>query len=629
MCRIAPVISIVCAFVALTSRNAEAQMVKVDAIATVSSSKGGQHSWYEIHADPDSARNMIICGTKWDPKDNAPYGFVYYSPDGGQTWTQVLQDQSSKFVTEQSCAYGVHGVAYFVSDASKVIDDFPHHDLGTTRIYTSRDFGRTWTVGIETAWTDFSTSVVDTMPGPNQNRLYVFFGGPASFRNSVAQEAKAEAELDAIKQGSVGTRVGMISYKVGDTEAKGPFSSVEMGKEKNQGAYPSPAFLLKDGSILTFYNAKHTNDKPSYRFTTETIRTNADRSALESPVKIEEVVDVVGSESFDEGCDLFLNAAGTYDPVHDKLYYVYPEFQNKACHLFLTTSTDAGSTWSKARPIVSPDETPATTYTNPTIAINRDGALAVMWQRRLWSGCWMFAISEDGGLSLSLAKQLGTCVAKDRKSTPLSSAYLSTAIFQADSIHKEGFKAGSARIILRNKRNEVWRNVAIGVSPDGTFHPVWIDAGKGDGEIRTAAIHTTTAAALIAAATTGLSDVTSKVAVLYGGDQHYDAQSGIITVDVVIRNKAAESIRGPFKLVVPSLYKVYGYADIANADNKATAGGAVWDISSCISGAMLASGSTSRPFPLRFHYRPNLEEESPLMGEDFLDFNIKVFAGNQ
>jgi hypothetical protein len=69
------------------------------------------------------------------------------------------------------------------------------------------------------------------------------------------------------------------------------------------------------------------------------------------------------------------------------------------------------------------------------------------------------------------------------------------------------------------------------------------------------------------------------VAILYGGDQHYDAQSGIITVDVVIRNKAAESIRGPLQLVVPRLYRAYGYADIANADNKATAGGAVWGIS--------------------------------------------------
>jgi hypothetical protein len=40
----------------------------------------------------------------------------------------------------------------------------------------------------------------------------------------------------------------------------------------------------------------------------------------------------------------------------------------------------------------------------------------------------------------------------------------------------------------------------------------------------------------------------------------------------------------------------------------------------------LASGDTSRPFPLKFRYLPNLEEESPLTGQDFLDLNIKVFA---
>src|SRR5271156_3116279 len=67
----------------------------------------GVHLWYEIKADPEEPKNLILCGTKWDAFANSPYGFVYASSDTGSTWQAVLEDRNSPWVTEHSCAFGL------------------------------------------------------------------------------------------------------------------------------------------------------------------------------------------------------------------------------------------------------------------------------------------------------------------------------------------------------------------------------------------------------------------------------------------------------------------------------------------------------------------------------------------
>ncbi len=169
---------------------ASAQQVSVDRKDVSTIPIGGWHPLYEMKIDPENGSNLIICGIRSNAKDDAFYGFIYFSSDGGKTWSQVLEDKNSTFESEQSCAFGNHGVAYYVASASKVVDGYPHHDQGTTRIYVSHDSGKTWRLGIATGWTDYSTSVVDTNPGPNENRLYVFFNNPGLFYSSTAIRIK-------------------------------------------------------------------------------------------------------------------------------------------------------------------------------------------------------------------------------------------------------------------------------------------------------------------------------------------------------------------------------------------------------------------------------------------------------
>lgn len=200
------------------------------------------------------------------------------------------------------------------------------------------------------------------------------------------------------------------------------------------------------------------------------------------------------------------------------------------------------------------------------------------------------------------------------------------SIFQADAEAKPSSSA--ITVTLRNTRNSNWRNEsAIAVTRDGNFHPVWIDAGRGEGEIRTTAIHVTSADTLIAAETEGLSDVTTKVTMLYGGDQAYDAKSKTLTLDVAIKNKSTNAIGTPFKIAIPRLSRDFHFAAIANATNSVADAGAVWDITRSVPGGTLNPGATTKPFSLKFRYL--LDDDKERRSDGILGFDLRVFAGDQ
>lgn len=575
---------------------------------------GSWYPWYEIHNDPGDANNLIVCGARWDTKDDAQYGFVYSSQDAGKSWHPALEDNHSTWVSEESCAFGTHGVAYYIADASKVDENgMLHHELGTAYIYVSHDSGRSWKQTTKTGWTDYSTSVVDTTPGPNRNRLYVFFNDLWTFYHSLGDQ-KA---LDALPQG--GNSVGLVSYKDGDAGIAGPVTNPNMAAIGYHGSYPAPSFLLNDGSLLTLFSSHFTTrnaDKSKQReFLIASIRSNPERNALEKPVTVVTDTPKLGEK---EKCGFGLTSAGAYDSVRDVLYFAYPIGDENSCDLMLTTSADEGKTWKPAQRIHLPNETPDSDYESPALAVNMNGILGLMWEDG-GTGCWNFAASMTGSRYFDISKKLNDCSSPAKDVQKITSAYLWSVPFQPDSKDANG----ENRIAIRNMKNVVWRNShAIAVTPDGVFHPVWIDAGDGRGEIRTAAVTVISAQQLAASEITGLTPVSNKVAILYGGTQHYDEKAGTLTLAVTFRNNSNAPIKGPFKLEATSVDSAYLNAEVANAANHATGGGAVWNVSNAVPGGVLAPGATSQPYTLLFHTTP---KDHFTLG-DVLSLNTRLYA---
>jgi hypothetical protein len=570
---------------------------------------GGWYPWYEAAADPTDPNRLIVCGSKWDAKDNALYGFVFSSLDGGKSWSPALEDKNSTWVSEQSCAFGVNGKAYFVSEASKVIDGFPHHNVGTTRIFVSNDGGHTWVSAAETSWADYSASVVDTVPGPNQNRLYTFFNDDDFGK---IDPAKDQSEPS-------GNRIGLITFKDGDQQVTGPVVNPNMRALGLQGSYPENALLLKDGSLLSLYFGGPTGAG----LTLGVVRTNRDRAELAAPV-------VVVSRREPQQEQFCSGDASAYDRSQDRVYVAYPTFQDGRCTLMLTVSADGGATWSEGQLILQPD-TVSHGVQNPAMAFNRNGILGVMWRDEPVSDCWYFAASADKGKSFTPAQALSQCVAGRPPSLTESNAFLrmvGTLWVPSDPSKPE---SSSGRLVpglqVLDARDTVWRNDSLTATSDGVFHPVWIEVGSGEGQLRTAAIIVgasgETPSDPLPLREKGSRDISQEVAVLYGGDQHYDISSSTLTVEVVLENKSSKPMQAPIFLKALTLDSKLGKLKIANASNGASGPGAIWDLSNAVPSGGLQPGATTEPYALVFDIP---KSAVPLWEVELVSMQLEVLA---
>ena len=70
--------------------------VAVRSAVKINPPSGGWYPWYQVAADPTDPNRLIVCGSKWDAKDNALYGFVFSSLDGGQSLAHGTRGQKQQ-----------------------------------------------------------------------------------------------------------------------------------------------------------------------------------------------------------------------------------------------------------------------------------------------------------------------------------------------------------------------------------------------------------------------------------------------------------------------------------------------------------------------------------------------------
>src|SRR5258708_959848 len=93
--------------------------VRVGSVVHVSGKDGPIFQMWAF-ADPHDARYLMACGSQNDPSaSDLLSGYVYVSADGGLTWSRTLRDNSSNWVSEESCAYGSLERVYY---AAGVVD---------------------------------------------------------------------------------------------------------------------------------------------------------------------------------------------------------------------------------------------------------------------------------------------------------------------------------------------------------------------------------------------------------------------------------------------------------------------------------------------------------------------------
>jgi hypothetical protein len=557
----------------------------------------GAHPWYEIKVDPENVDNLIVCGTKLDALLDAPIGFIYSSSDRGKSWRAVLEDKNSTWVTEQSCAFGPNHRAYFISEASKIIDGNPHHELGTSRLYVSTDAGQHWRETMKTRWADYSTSAVSSPP----DKLFTFF-------NTIAGEPGR----------SWGSNVGLLVFSPDDSKLEGPFFDSAMQDVGYDGSFPSNATALKSGAVAALYYG--TRAGPLGR--EEDLGVIRARRAPGLLLEHSVILHRLESECF------HLNDSSlAYDPQHDRIFVVYVD-GCKNTQIMLTSSDDEGRTWT-ASTVVADFKNPKREIANPALVVGPgDNNLGLLWEKGQGSGRWLFSYIRNQKLA-----EPATELSQGVRSNQVSDDSLLTWIYQPNERHGGNPDAPPERAItvsIVNMLNVVWRGSGL-VTAGNKILAVW-PSGNSEGMrlyLRSfSASDSSSEGAMATDSKDSDSDVTADTVMFYGGIEHFDSTTAELKVCLTLGNRGAKSMRVPIKLIVEDIKSSIGTISVLNATNGLPGVGAVWDISDSVTGDRIAPRAISNPFCLSFHLEIPAKDFSGLDANNLLVLKMRIVASD-
>jgi hypothetical protein len=577
----------------------------------------GWHAWSDIIANPANARNIVVCGARWLPAGNTMASFVYTSFDGGSTWSLTLDDRSTWWQTEQSCAFGAHNRVYFNSESSRPVDGDLHHELGQMHFYRSVDGGATWLAPALDTWFDHSAMTVGRF-----GYIYLFANASESGWHDTSRNGPA---VRVSKDGgrSLTPMVGLAA------PADADFS----------GAYPSAARALHSGRVVAvmFARSKSAALRGFDGHTrVDAVWTDDAGKTLLGPSVVSE----------DDGCGADNNqpAMAVDGGTPQRLYVAFsqrarsgPFNQLTPCRAMLAYSDDGGLRWTK-RPVPGAGDAAGT-----VVAVNRRGVVGVAWSEQP-GRCWKFQYSTTRGETFSKPVSLARC--------PRVSPNDDFANFvQAVGIYDAPPRSTYAQYIagyqylgltVRSSTSQDWRS-NMTASADGVFHVAWPGAGTGRLHVARASVrgsavavrdvqigpHAMSVAVLPApdaipswpGGTGSLLDVTKMVAITFGAAT-YDAAGKTVTTQFRLSNRGSEPLH------VPLLWRIDRIeSDIGTPVGTNARRGTMLDLSRFIPDGVLLGFGQTEPITIRFAIsRYRVSSDVPLGNYRLVALTSNVWA---
>jgi hypothetical protein len=540
--------------------------------------------------DPNDPNRMVV-GSMAFPDGNVTT-LVYGSLDGGNSWSLAFDTaKDMPDAGDPTCAYDETGTVYYAAVSAAIMWRGPGGASHRLYLYRSKD-GRNWDAPIVHPNIDRPFLAIDHTSGPY--RGYLYYSGQGSALSLDAAGEAGGATPDAFQS-------GLMVYASDDRgrHVLGPRGRLAFGMNYVDGA--GNTVILSDGTLVSVFGAKKnrlaSRYDPASKLSLRSIRTAPGGIDQEPAVTVGDwrVAPESGSHlafvAVDPGSALF----------KDRLYTVRIDSASGRAAVLLSRSADGGRTWSE--PVIVDDDRSrgdaqqAPNSTNPSIAVNRDGVVAVGWMDRRehadnrgWS--YRVAVSMDGGQTFSPSVRVSSAPAifDDREAWPTNSGSSATA--------------GGSRLRSMVSVYGFWRSgghtVSMTADANGLFHPVWVDNRTGTPQVWTASVRVT--GPIVRGTATefaGLEDVTRAMAFEIV-TSHFDRATGTGTLNVRLRNVSGHSLTGPFKVRVASVASELGTPAFRSMENSRPAVGAVWTFLVPSERAILAAGETTTPRLLVF-----------------------------
>jgi hypothetical protein len=205
--------------------------VRLSRVARITPDASGNYEFFRVAAAPD-ARDIMVCTLHRNLSSNEFTAEVFGSADGGETWSLRLVDGSSHEVSEDACAFGESGKAYFVAQPWNVKTPYEAHsklDQSEMHLYRSSNYGEGWPAFLVSPFVDYARIAVDSQPeSPFRGRAYI------AGNQTMTEDFPLFAVLDGGKE--------LIGAKQPESFPKA-----------HSAQYPRSLIVLKNGDVLASY----------------------------------------------------------------------------------------------------------------------------------------------------------------------------------------------------------------------------------------------------------------------------------------------------------------------------------------------------------------------------------------
>lgn len=546
-----------------------------------------EHQEVLLASDPNNPLHLLGCAiVRWSEKTARNKVIAYASFDGGKEWAPVLEAFPDPSMADPAVAYGPDGTAFFIA-FGRAKAFVSTGASGANRFYSflyrSEDSGKTWLPPISLEDMDSQFIVADNTGGKYHGRLYI-------------HGVKGIRGID----GDYLTGLSIYHFTDGAATLAQPVKLISTDTHIIQAAGPS--VVMSDGTLVIPFN--ELRDLKEYRNVYQPPEPNAWFKIVTSDD---------GGESFSRAVvvsEWYLRAMSTTNTVpalavdrgngifRDRLYAAWPDVRSGRSEILFSCSADKGKTWSK--PVVVNDDQPRPASGQgpdnfmPTLAVNRNGVVGVMWYDRRDNpdnlGWWTrFSASLDGGETFL-------------PSVKVSGAQFNQGLSQELPLHTLRSQGVVQETRINLGRFQFMGGDYAGLAADanGIFHPFWVDNRTGVAQVWTTPVTVNGKATRNGSAELAdLEDVSDKVMIEFTNPR-YDRAKSTVLADISLSNTSKATLVGPIKVRVLSLTSEFGKPGIVNADNQELRSGAVWDFTALLTNQALKPGETSKDKRVEF-----------------------------
>ncbi len=555
-CELVRPILVVAHFALLSAACAQAQEVHLS-LGTHISTDNPQTPFAETFAavNPHDPANVIA--TSMGIADGRIRSYVYASHDAGRTWVQSRMAPNDKILDGQD------PVVYF--DDEGVLFFATIGDSGVL-LRRSNDGGVTW------------EPPVVVPGGPAFDREYLAFDRGSGSLNGRMYVAGTVGLTDVAGDRYAGIEVLSSSDK-GKTFKADKIITPVQGKE--QIWLIADILVASDGKLIVPYltrNLTRTTSgvDPFWTMLSE----DGGSTFLPARMGPPHVRDTVPTRT--AANETAPRAAIDHSKRYrDRIYLTWADFDGQHYVVKLSHSTDLGQTWS--RPIVVNDRPGAGDATNPVVAVNAEGVVAVAFNDRRddpRNSCFRLytAVSIDGGDTFLPNQSSGhdmTCpfVAGNW----VMSAY--SALDHPNELDKKEKRLVIFMPSIPGRWPQGGDTQGLAAGPDGIFRSVFINGESGVMQLWTKDLTVNHTKVQTESKPGDQSHDLSNELAFDISDPRVDFASHTVSLKVRLVNVSRTRIEGPFTIVFEDLVSDFKDVRVIESDNNVSTKGAMWRFS--------------------------------------------------